>query len=65
MMTVRVVRPVPKFHPLCYTCKYFENGKCKLFAKNLVNDYIVYIDSVESRSNSNLCGPDAKYFKEK
>jgi hypothetical protein len=64
---VRFVAPVPaKSSKLCYTCKYFENGKCKLFAsQDPVSGTLVYVDSSHARFNKNLCGPDGKYYKEK
>ena len=64
---VRVLRPVnTKPSKLCYTCKYFDNGKCKLFAsQDPVSGTLVYVDSDHARFEKNLCGPNAKYYKEK
>jgi len=63
---VRFVAPVPKSSPLCRTCKYFENGKCKLFAsQDPVSGTLVYVDISQARSNKDLCGPDGNYYKEK
>lgn len=66
VLTRPVVRVTAKPSKLCYTCKYFDNGKCKLFAsQDPVSGTLVYVDSDHARFEKNLCGPNAKYYKEK
>jgi hypothetical protein len=63
---VRFSGPVPKLSKLCHTCKYFEQGKCKIFAsQNPSNGDLMYVDASHARFEKNLCGPEAKYYKEK
>jgi len=61
-----VVLSVRRVTPPCHTCKYFDKGKCKIFAsQNPVTSDLVYTDVQHTRSNKSLCGPDGKYYKEK
>ena len=55
----------------CKACVHFSNNKC-LFVNRIKKpssfDVIVdyeYVDAVDARNDPILCGPEAKYFKEK
>ena len=63
-----IPRPISfvKKVPLCRACKYFESGKCKIFAgQNPVSGELAYVETTHARTVNNLCGPSGKYFKEK
>ena len=55
------IAPPPRV-PLCRTCKHFKKGDCTLFIQPILADKIVYVDTVEARSNPQLCGPDGEYY---
>jgi len=55
------IAPPPRV-PLCRMCKYFEKGNCKLFIQPMWNDKIVYVNTVEARTNPQLCGPVGEYY---
>jgi hypothetical protein len=49
----------------CKDCRYHLDGKCTLFITINNNYQVVYPDTHSMRSDTGLCGPDAKYFKQK
>ena len=50
----------------CKDCKHFDNGYCKAFKFGYANDQTHYfMTTYQSRSNRNLCGPDAGLFSQK
>lgn len=69
------VSTFPRIRPLCKTCVYYrleqtpfemrETCKLYLFASTPEEPEIKYIETSYCRSTASLCGPEAKYFKER
>jgi hypothetical protein len=65
----------PRIRPLCKTCVYYrleqtpfetrETCKLYLFASTPEEPEIKYVETTYCRNNSSLCGPEAKYFKQR
>jgi hypothetical protein len=49
----------------CNDCRYHSAGRCTLFIGLNKDYYVDYPSTYVVRSDTGLCGPDAKYFKEK
>ena len=50
---------------LCSECRYYKNGRCKLFLQIVPDGIPVNTKADNARNDPFLCGPDALYFSDK